>query len=304
MDPAMTSSDEEEISPRRKRNAQDNEEITPPHKRSKWEMVDGGEEDVTTSGTGREDEGSSEEDSGFEMMYDEEEDEDAEHSSEDYDTKLSSEEDSEDEITREPLELEQGRGIRQRKGQGEASDAQTECGEASDAQTECGKASNAQTECGEASSAQTRGEASDAQAECCAICLEQFQGEEVGMPECCDHVFCLVCIQEWAKVTNKCPLDKEQFSLILVRKGDQVVDTVPAPAPRKAKRKEEDQAQEEGEEEDLTECEICGRNGREGRMLRCAACDLGYHCECLSPPLYSEPAEEWYCPHCATSESE
>lgn len=36
----------------------------------------------------------------------------------------------------------------------------------------------------------------------CSICLQRFIDQEVGVPEECDHRFCLVCIKEWAKVIN------------------------------------------------------------------------------------------------------
>ncbi|KAL3248166.1 hypothetical protein MRX96_056580 [Rhipicephalus microplus] len=133
---------------------------------------------------------------------------------------------------------------------------------------------------------------SDAQAERCAVCLNRFLGQEVGTPESCDHIFCLDCIQEWAKNMNTCPVDRSVFRLILVRKGDRVVHQISVPAPG-------EQEQEQQEEEDLTYCEVCGRCDREDRLLLCDACDLGYHCECLSPPLDSVPIEEWYCPDCA-----
>lgn len=39
----------------------------------------------------------------------------------------------------------------------------------------------------------------------CPICLLGFRENDVGVPESCDHTFCLDCIQEWAKViTEKC----------------------------------------------------------------------------------------------------
>ncbi|XP_077517341.1 uncharacterized protein LOC144128124 isoform X2 [Amblyomma americanum] len=132
---------------------------------------------------------------------------------------------------------------------------------------------------------------SDAQAERCAVCLNRFLGQEMGTPESCDHVFCLDCIQEWAKNMNTCPVDRSVFGLILVRKGDRVVHQISVPAPGDGEQVEE--------EEDLTYCEVCGRCDREDRLLLCDACDLGYHCECLSPPLDSVPIEEWYCPDCA-----
>lgn len=40
-------------------------------------------------------------------------------------------------------------------------------------------------------------------AETCAICLGRMRGE-VGSPDSCEHIFCLICILEWAKVRNAC----------------------------------------------------------------------------------------------------
>lgn len=34
----------------------------------------------------------------------------------------------------------------------------------------------------------------------CAICMENLVQQEVGIPENCEHTFCLPCILEWAKV--------------------------------------------------------------------------------------------------------
>ncbi|KAG0422040.1 hypothetical protein HPB47_002112, partial [Ixodes persulcatus] len=137
--------------------------------------------------------------------------------------------------------------------------------------------------------------ASDGQAERCPICLNRFLGQEEGTPESCDHVFCLDCIQEWARNVNTCPVDRSVFRLILVRQGDKMVRQISVGSPEK---------EEEGEEEDLTYCEVCGNCDREDRLLLCDACDLGYHCECLTPPLDTVPVEEWYCPDCAPDHSQ
>ena len=37
----------------------------------------------------------------------------------------------------------------------------------------------------------------------CAICFSEFTDQEVGIPENCEHNFCLSCILEWAKVRRK-----------------------------------------------------------------------------------------------------
>ncbi len=37
----------------------------------------------------------------------------------------------------------------------------------------------------------------------CAICMENLLKQEVGIPENCEHSFCLACLIEWAKVKRK-----------------------------------------------------------------------------------------------------
>ena len=38
----------------------------------------------------------------------------------------------------------------------------------------------------------------------CYICLNEFNGQDVGSPDSCDgnHYFCLECIEEWSKVSH------------------------------------------------------------------------------------------------------
>jgi len=47
----------------------------------------------------------------------------------------------------------------------------------------------------------------------CAICMENLTTQEVGVPENCEHTFCLVCLIEWAKVK-----DEENEKLFLIKK--------------------------------------------------------------------------------------
>ena len=49
---------------------------------------------------------------------------------------------------------------------------------------------------------------------CVAICLQEIKSR--GMLPCCSHEFCYVCILEWSKVTNECPLCKRSFHEIQV----------------------------------------------------------------------------------------
>lgn len=134
----------------------------------------------------------------------------------------------------------------------------------------------------------------------CPICLLSLNDQEVGVPEVCDHMFCAPCIEEWAKNVTTCPIDRKNFDSInvyrdvdrkqLVRKNQ--VQTKPA----------EDVPVLEDHE--LTNCQICRRPDREDTMLLCDGCNLGFHMECLSPPLEVVPSGSWYCDCCFASASE
>lgn len=137
-------------------------------------------------------------------------------------------------------------------------------------------------------------DSSDDQAEKCPICLLTFKQQEIGTPESCDHTFCADCIQEWAKNVNTCPVDRQPFSLILVRKcaNGKVVRQIPVEPP----------TQQEEVEENLTVCEVCGLGDREDSLLLCDGCDLAFHLDCLNPPLPAVPPGAWYCDVCENDE--
>ncbi|KAK3103004.1 hypothetical protein FSP39_015697 [Pinctada imbricata] len=133
--------------------------------------------------------------------------------------------------------------------------------------------------------------ASDENIESCPICLNGLRDQDVGTPESCDHVFCLECIVEWSKNVNTCPIDRSLFHLIFARHaGEEKIF-------KKITVEDKNMIAAEEEEEE-TFCEVCGRSDREDRLLLCDGCDMGYHCECLDPPLTNVPVNEWFCPEC------
>ncbi|KAK0085225.1 hypothetical protein PV325_005560 [Microctonus aethiopoides] len=133
---------------------------------------------------------------------------------------------------------------------------------------------------------------SDGQTEKCPICLLSFRSQEIGTPSSCEHCFCLLCIIEWSKNVNTCPVDRQTFTSIDVRShlGGEIVKQLPIEPPNKS---------EEHVQEDPTYCEICRLCDREDRMLLCDGCDSGFHLECLTPPMHQVPIEEWYCSECS-----
>jgi PHD and RING finger domain-containing protein 1 len=135
-------------------------------------------------------------------------------------------------------------------------------------------------------------DSSDGQSEKCPICLISFSNQEIGTPESCDHMFCVECIQEWSKNMNTCPVDRQEYRIILVRRNinGSIYKQIPIQPPNP--QNEVDIV------EDPTFCEVCGLSDREDRMLLCDGCDLGYHLECLNPPLMEIPAGAWFCNDC------
>lgn len=142
------------------------------------------------------------------------------------------------------------------------------------------------------SSAGFESDSSNEQSEKCPICLLSFKKQQVATPESCDHCFCLDCLIEWSKNINTCPVDRQPFTVIHVRSklGSKILKKLPV----EVKPRIEEQIQE-----DPTYCEVCQECNREDRMLLCDGCDLGYHLECLTPPMDEVPLDEWYCPECS-----
>ncbi|XP_046861318.1 PHD and RING finger domain-containing protein 1-like [Xenia sp. Carnegie-2017] len=126
----------------------------------------------------------------------------------------------------------------------------------------------------------------------CAICLLNFNSQVLGVPNSCQHVFCLLCIQEWAKNINTCPVDRKVFHKIGVKKTYEgiIIEEI----------KVEDKTQKDDNEDDEpTFCEVCGSRDNEDTMLLCDGCDKGYHLVCLTPPLRNIPIGDWFCPSCS-----
>lgn len=138
----------------------------------------------------------------------------------------------------------------------------------------------------------------DAANEKCPICLHSFREQEIGMPNICEHSFCAPCIEEWSKNVQTCPIDRKEFSYIIVRdryENGKVVREIKVVAQSTTLLIDDD-------ESDVTLCEICSHGDREERMLLCDDCNLGYHMHCLNPPLVDVPTGSWYCDNCFASE--
>ncbi|XP_021706346.1 PHD and RING finger domain-containing protein 1 [Aedes aegypti] len=138
------------------------------------------------------------------------------------------------------------------------------------------------------------------ESEKCPICLLSLTDKEIGVPEVCDHIFCARCIEEWSKNVTTCPIDRKNFDVINIYKS---VDR------KQLVRKNEVQVKAADEvplveDHELTNCEVCRRPDREDSMLLCDSCNLGYHMDCLNPPLTEIPSGSWYCDCCFASGSD
>lgn len=58
-----------------------------------------------------------------------------------------------------------------------------------------------QSEVGEDGGSGVSSDDSDGGSDKCAICIQKFHGQELGLPETCEHYFCLRCLTEWSKVS-------------------------------------------------------------------------------------------------------
>jgi hypothetical protein len=45
-------------------------------------------------------------------------------------------------------------------------------------------------------------------------------------------------------------------------------------------------------------CRLCGSPKRAATMVICDVCSIGWHLECLTPPLLEVPVGQWSCPEC------
>ncbi|KAM9343664.1 PHD and RING finger domain-containing protein 1-like isoform 2-T2 [Pholidichthys leucotaenia] len=129
----------------------------------------------------------------------------------------------------------------------------------------------------------------------CFICLSAFEKQTVASLENCQHVFCLECILQWSQTANTCPVDRISFGYIHQRRcpGGDIQKKIKVKTPKKS----DDGDEVEGNSTAVF-CEECGRRDRTYRMLVCSFCDSGYHMDCLTPTLTTEPEGDWICPDC------
>jgi hypothetical protein len=52
----------------------------------------------------------------------------------------------------------------------------------------------------------------------CTVCFDTFTTQLVGTPNVCNHTFCAECLKKWSQDNNICPVDRQKFNIIHVRR--------------------------------------------------------------------------------------
>ncbi|CAJ2676428.1 unnamed protein product [Trifolium pratense] len=162
----------------------------------------------------------------------------------------------------------------------------------------------------------------DVEGERCGICMDMVIDR--GVLDCCQHWFCFVCIDNWASITNLCPLCQNEFQLITCVP---VYDTIGSNKVEDGSLfgDDDDDWSIEGETNSLAfpsyyidenavtcldgdGCKI--RNGLasiEGdsgldTSIACDSCDIWYHAFCVGFDTEGTSESTWLCPRCVVDE--
>ncbi|OWM85208.1 uncharacterized protein At4g10930 [Punica granatum] len=159
-------------------------------------------------------------------------------------------------------------------------------------------------------------EAADLEAETCGLCMEVVIDR--GLLDCCQHWFCFACIDNWATITNLCPLCQNEFQLITCVP---VYDTVGSSRSEEESFTREDDWCVEGKNNTLSfqsyyidenavvcldgnGCKIrTGSATAEGdscldTSIACDSCDIWYHAFCVGFNPEDTSESTWLCPRC------
>ncbi|XP_020588381.1 LOW QUALITY PROTEIN: uncharacterized protein At4g10930 [Phalaenopsis equestris] len=154
----------------------------------------------------------------------------------------------------------------------------------------------------------------------CGICMDIVIDR--GVLDCCDHWFCFACIDNWAIITNLCPICKNEFQLITCLP---VYDTIRSLGLEEHPISRNEDWSFEGKNNTLSfpsyyiseDAVKCLEN--DGCKLRCAmlateddlsfdtsiacdSCDIWYHAFCVGFNPESASGNSWLCPRCINIE--
>lgn len=132
----------------------------------------------------------------------------------------------------------------------------------------------------------------------CMICLEDLStGGAHGFLPCSHRQFHYSCICEWAQVTNRCPLCKSAFALVMKWTGGRLTSEYTLVEQRT--QAAADDTPWAGTE---VACEVCLDCRHEEILMLCDGCDRGFHTLCIG--LVDVPdLVEWFCDKCVAGKS-
>ncbi|XP_055804305.1 uncharacterized protein At4g10930 isoform X1 [Solanum dulcamara] len=150
----------------------------------------------------------------------------------------------------------------------------------------------------------------------CGICMDVVIDR--GVLDCCQHWFCFTCIDNWATITNLCPLCQSEFQLITCVP---VYDTIGGSQTDEDLYTRDDDWSIEGKTNTLSfpsyyideNAVVCldgdGCKVRAGSVtneedlnldtsIACDSCDLWYHAFCVGFDPEDTSESTWLCPRC------
>lgn len=162
-------------------------------------------------------------------------------------------------------------------------------------------------------------DASGLEGEKCGICMDIIIDR--GVLDCCQHWFCFACIDNWATITNLCPLCQTEFQLITCVP---VYDTIGTSKVDEDSFPRDDDWSIEGKNNTLSfpsyyideNAVICldgdGCKIRSGSAtitedsnldtsIACDSCDIWYHAFCVGFDPEGTSEDSWLCPRCAVA---
>ncbi|XP_019252315.1 PREDICTED: uncharacterized protein At4g10930 isoform X2 [Nicotiana attenuata] len=150
----------------------------------------------------------------------------------------------------------------------------------------------------------------------CGICMDVVIDR--GVLDCCQHWFCFTCIDNWATITNLCPLCQSEFQLITCVP---VFDTIGGSQTDEDLYTRDDDWSIEGKTNTLSfpsyyideNAVVCldgdGCKVRAGSVtndgdlnldtsIACDSCDIWYHAFCVGFDTEDTSESSWLCPRC------
>ncbi|KAL5719073.1 hypothetical protein ACHQM5_011904 [Ranunculus cassubicifolius] len=150
----------------------------------------------------------------------------------------------------------------------------------------------------------------------CGICMDGIVDR--GVLDCCEHWFCFACIDNWATITNLCPLCQNEFQMITCVP---VYDTIGSGKVEDESLSRDDDWCIQGTNNtvsfpsyyidenaviclDGNGCKIRNGAGTSGddsvldTSIACDSCDIWYHAFCVDFDPESTSESSWLCPRC------